>query len=362
MKRRSLLQLSAGFSAAALLDQLGAAASQSKAPKGKVFVLLDLRGGNDGLNTVGPHRHPLYLAARPRLKITDGFSLGPELYAHPALAPLKPAWRAGRLAFALGVGWREPNRSHFQAMDDWARGTPSPTPDAAGWLATAIRKRGSRGPLVTLGPTGAPALEGPDVISLQLNQASFTAPPFALANGRSSHANPVVDKILAIESSGNRELARLRKALAPLPKGVRIPAGLLGQQVAFALRLIGSGICPPVLQMALGGFDTHGNQLAGHAQQLRQLAEALATFDAALQRMPNRPPVTLLSTSEFGRRLQENNSGGTDHGSASVALLLGDQVPHPFIGRYPSLARLDDRGDLIPAMEPLELYRRALAL
>lgn len=143
---------------------------------------------------------------------------------------------------------------------------------------------------------------------------------------------------------------------------MRIPAGLLGQQVAFALRLIGSGICPPVLQMSLGGFDTHGNQLVGHAQQLRLLAEALATFDAALQRMPNRPPVTLLSTSEFGRRLRENNSGGTDHGSASVALLLGDQVPHPFIGRYPSLARLDDRGDLIPSIDPPQLYRRALAL
>jgi uncharacterized protein (DUF1501 family) len=360
MKRRSLLQLGLGLSAAALLDQLGAAATLRPSARDRVFVLLELRGGNDGLNMLGPHRDPLYLAARPRLAIRDGLPLGSELHLHPALAALGPAWRAGRLAFALGVGWPMPSRSHFQAMDDWARADRSG--EGPGWLAVAVRERGSAGPLVVLGPDGAPALEGPGVISLQLNQASLTTGPFHLPDAGRARAHPVLREIIRIEASGNRELARLRRALVPVPAGVRIPAGALGQQVAFALRLIGSGICPPVLQMALSGFDTHSNQLPLQEGRLRILAEALAAFDAGLQAIPRRPQVTLLSTSEFGRRLRENNSAGTDHGSASVELLLGDHVPHPFMGTYPSLARLDDRGDLVPSMDPPEFYRRVLAL
>jgi uncharacterized protein (DUF1501 family) len=131
--------------------------------------------------------------------------------------------------------------------------------------------------------------------------------------------------------------------------------------VALALRLIGSGLCPPVLQLAQGGYDTHAHQAQGHGRVLKELAVALAGLDAGLERLSDRPPVTLLAVSEFGRRLQENASGGTDHGAASIALLLGDQLPQPFIGTYPSLSQLDDRGDLIAGLSPVDLYRQVLA-
>ena len=124
--------------------------------------------------------------------------------------------------------------------------------------------------------------------------------------------------------------------------------------------MIGSGACPPVLQLAQGGYDTHADQAAGHGRVLSELAAALAAFAAGLERLPQRPPVTLLAVSEFGRRLHENGSGGTDHGSASVALLLGDQWPDRLLGRYPSLSELDDRGDLIASLSPPELYRQVL--
>jgi len=130
--------------------------------------------------------------------------------------------------------------------------------------------------------------------------------------------------------------------------------------VALALRLIGSGVCPPVLQLAQGGYDTHGGQAIRHERVLSQLSAALAAFATGLERLPNRPQVSLLAVSEFGRRLRENGSRGTDHGSASIALLLGDQVPHPFLGTYPSLSALDDRGDLIPSLSPPDLYRQVL--
>ncbi len=93
---------------------------------------------------------------------------------------------------------------------------------------------------------------------------------------------------------------------------------------------------------------------------LSQLAAGLTAFAAGLERLPNRPQVSLLAVSEFGRRLHENGSGGTDHGSASVALLFGDQVPDRFLGTYPSLSALDQRGDLIPGLSPPDLYRQVL--
>ena len=112
--------------------------------------------------------------------------------------------------------------------------------------------------------------------------------------------------MLALEQAGTQQLQRLRRELAPLPPGLAIPRTGLGQQVALALRLIGSGACPPVLQLAQGGYDTHANQAARHGRVLSELAAALAAFAAGLERLPNRPAVTLLAVSEFGRRLREN--------------------------------------------------------
>jgi uncharacterized protein (DUF1501 family) len=130
--------------------------------------------------------------------------------------------------------------------------------------------------------------------------------------------------------------------------------------VALALRLIGSGHCPPVLQLAQGGYDTHAQQAGRHGRVLAELGAALAAFAAGLERLPQRPAVRLLAVSEFGRRLQENGSRGTDHGSASVALLLGDGLREGLIGRYPSLRELDGRGDLVPGISPPDLYRQVL--
>jgi uncharacterized protein (DUF1501 family) len=361
MKRRTLLQLGAGFSAASLLQALSSQAGSSGGPSsGKVFVLLELKGGNDGLNTVAPVADPLYRQARPRLAVADGFDLGRGLALNPALAPLIPAWRARRLAFALGVGWPLPSRSHFKAMDQWSTGQASG--EGPGWLAAALRAKGSPGPLLALGTTGSAALEGADVLSIQLSPAQLQDGSTFDLNPASAGSNPLLRRMLDLEAAGSRELQILRQALRPLPRGVAIPRGPLGQQVGLALRLLATGLAPPVLQLSQVGFDTHTNQLQRHGLLLKELAEALAAFDAGLQRLADRPQVTLLAQSEFGRRFSENGSAGTDHGTASVAILLGDHVPHPFLGTHPSLSRLDSRGDLMAGLSPPVLYQNALAL
>ncbi len=357
MKRRTLLSLLAAGSASAAFAG-GWRSTSASASSRHVLVLLELRGGNDGLNTVAPIRDPLYRQARPNLALTDALPLAEGLAMHPALAPLLPHWQSQRLAFALGVGWARPNRSHFKATDQWA--TASPSGEGPGWLAAAFDQRRAFGPLVALGPSGSPAIEGGEVMALQLASSELHGRQPAGLEPERAGANPILRRMLELEQAGQQELQRLRGQLAPLPAGLEIPRGVLGQQVALALRLIASGACPPVLQLSQSGYDTHARQANRHGRVLGQLSAALAAFTAGLERLPNRPQVSLLTVSEFGRRLRENGSGGTDHGSASIALLLGDQVPHPFLGTYPSLSTLDDRRDLIASLSPPDLYAQVL--
>lgn len=316
-------------------------------------------GWNDGLNTVVPFRDPLYRQARPSLAITDGPALDRDLILHPALAPLHPIWKALRLAFALGVGWPDPNRSHFKASDQWA--TSSVSGSGAGWLAAAIDRRGLREPLVALGPSGYLALEGGKAVSLQMAPALLHGRVSAKLDPARAGNYPLLSRILELEADSRKELIRLRRALRPLPQGVEIPRGGLGQQVALALQLIGSGAAPPVIQMAHAGYDTHAAQVPGTHGCLPIWRNAMRpSIEVCILR--SRPQVTLLATSEFGRRLRENASRGTDHGSASIALLLGDDVPHPILGTYPALTQLDNRGDPQPSFSPSELFQHVLTL
>ena len=364
MKRRPFLQLGAGGFASVLavsawLDALASNAAPS-ATSGKVLVWVELRGGNDGLNTVIPFRDPTYHQARPTLAVNEGPALTSALILHPALASLVPVWKARRMAFALGVGWPKPNRSHFKAMDQWATASPSGT--GIGWLAAAMDQRGSGGPLVALGPSGSTALEGGRGMNLQISPAMLHDQEAQFADPSRAGNHLLLRRMLEMEWAGSQEIQRLRHVLAPLPSGLDLPRSGIGQQVALALRLIGSGAAPPVIQMAQGGYDTHAAQATRHPRVLKELADALAAFDRGLQSLPLRPQVTLLATSEFGRRLRQNESGGTDHGSTSIGLLLGDHVPHPFLGTYPSLAQLDDRGDPLSSISPAELYQQVLTL
>lgn len=368
MKRRLFLLgaglAAAGVSAAAspLLPRLARRHGKGSTTGQPVLVLLELKGGNDGLNTVIPYRDPAYRSARPTLAINDGPLLGDDLMLHPALSPLMAAWGAKRLAFALGVGWDKPSRSHFRAQDQWATGTPAGEGD--GWFATAVARGQEQRSLVALGPSGSAALEGAGALSVQMNpevvQDAGCNDPLEPSRARS---NLILRRMLELEAAGNQEMQRLLQSLAVLPNGLTLPRGSLGQQVGLALRLIGSPDPPAVIQIEPGGFagfDTHAQQLPRHGRSLAQLGEALAAFDQGLRQMTNRPQVTLLAVSEFGRRLQQNASGGTDHGSASVAMFVGDGVPHPFLGSYPSLTDLDERGDLTPSLSPLQLYDKVM--
>ena len=359
MKRRTLLHgLVCGTGAFAYSACASSSGLQQKSPD-HVLILLDLQGGNDGLNTVVPIGDRRYQKVRPSLAIpSDAPMLNRGLALHPALSPLMELWHQKRLGVALGVGWTQPNRSHFKASDQWA--TARLDGEGAGWLARAFDADRNNGPLVALDASGCAAMEGGEALALQLSNAQFRRDSPGALDPVEEKDSPILKRLLELEFQGELALKRLRQHLVDLPSGIKLPRGALGQQVGLALRLLGSGICPPVLQLALGGFDTHANQALRHARVLKQLAEALVALDLGLKQLPRRPQVTLMVSSEFGRSVRENASRGTDHGSASVAFFYGDDIPHPFLGRYPDLDELDQRGGLIPSLEPISLYQRVL--
>ena len=359
MKRRSVLQaLVAGSSALALTAFLNDG-SASRSASERVFILVDLKGGNDGLNTLAPIEDARYRRARPTLALDiDAPVLDRGLALHPSLAPLLPLWHQNRLGFALGVGWSKPSRSHFKASDQWATGRQDG--EGPGWLAQAWLDHGITAPLLSFASAGSAAMEGGSALALQLDPSVLRSGPERGLHPESELDSSVLRRMLELEWAAHRAISELRDRLAPLPSDVQLPKGSLGPQVAMALRLLGSGVCPPVLHMDLGGFDTHANQARRHKTALRQLAQGLVALDAGLRQLPHAPDVSLLAVSEFGRRLKENGSRGTDHGSTSVAIRYGQFVSERYVGEYPDLERLDERGDLIPTMEPTSLYKQSL--
>ena len=359
MKRRSVLQtLIAGSSSLALTPFLHAGCV-SRSESEHVLILLDLKGGNDGLNTLAPIEDERYRRSRPTLALNaDAPVLDRGLAMHPLLSPLLPLWDHNRLGFALGVGWSKPSRSHFKASDQWATGRQDG--EGLGWLAQAWLDHDVTAPLLSLASAGSAAMEGGSALALQLNPAVLRSASALGLHPGAERDSPVLRRMLELEWTAHRAVSQLRDRLAPLPSEVQLPKGSLGPQVAMALRLLGSGVCPPVLHMDLGGFDTHANQARRHGAALRQVAQGLVALDSGLRQLPYAPEVSLLAVSEFGRRLKENGSRGTDHGNASVAIRYGNFIKDPFLGEYPDLERLDERGDLIPTMEPTFLYKKSL--
>ena len=324
-----------------------------------VLIWLELRGGNDGLNTVIPFRDETYLRLRPTLKIRDGIPISNELAFHPALSPLMRLWKTKQLCIALGVGWPNPNRSHFKATDQWA--TANVAGEGPGWLANAMDVQALRYPLIGLGPTGSKAMDGGKSVVLHLSNKELKRKHSPLQQAdQLLLERPLLKKVLSLEQSSYEALAEIQRELPRLPRSIRFSNNSLGKQLGLALQLISSPNPPPFLQIEHSGYDTHTNQLYRQEKLLGQLAQELSLFNQGLNSFAKRPLVTVLITSEFGRRLAQNGSGGTDHGSASISLLMGDQMPNLFIGNYPSLQNTDSRGDLISNISPPELYQIAL--
>jgi uncharacterized protein (DUF1501 family) len=328
-----------------------------------VLVLLALYGGNDGLNTVIPYADGAYLSARPSLGYQPGqvVRLDAELALHPALTQLKGLWDAKQLAIVRGVGYPDSNYSHFRSMDIWQTGVPD-RDEPTGWLGRYLDRTGGKDPLwaLSLGPTMPPLLQGASVAGAALPSGNLTiAPaleaPYTALMIPGSGEPPLLQRVAASGADLLTVVHAVRDILsaqtAPAagtnleggpptstPGGVPARATGLEAQLDLVARLIAGGLPTRVYVVSFGGFDTHGSEKDTHANLLAELDSAVGAFARAVARHP----VVLMTFSEFGRRVVENASGGTDHGSAAPLFVVGTGVKGGYYGDQPSLTDLDD--------------------
>ena len=349
--RRDFLKL------AALAPFAGArafAAAMAQPPSRKLLILVELRGGNDGLNTVIPFDDPRYSALRPRIGIPreQVVQLTPSTGLHPSLEKLKARWDAGELAIVQGVGYAKPNLSHFRSIEIWDTASKSDEYLDEGWLARAFARSPSPpsfaadGVVVGAGSMGPMSGRNARFIALA-NPAQFLRNA-RLARGEGETPNAALAHILRVERDVR---ASAEKIAAGRTFATPFPAAAFGNAVNTAAQLATNENGIAVVRLSLGSFDTHANQQGTHANLLRQLAEGLDALRAALVEANRWDSSVIATYAEFGRRPRENQSGGTDHGTASAHFVLGGAVKGGLYGASPALDRLDGEGNLAHAVD-----------
>lgn len=330
-------------------------------PAPRLLVLIELRGGCDGLNTVVPVDSGTYQDLRPRLALKPDavlrWSGAPAL--HPSLVPLEPLWKRGEMAILQGVGYPSPNLSHFRSIEIWDTASDSEQYLHQGWLTRALSGRAAFGAMsadgvvigaADLGPLGggarAVAMSDPARFVRQARLASAGQTP---AKGALAH-------LLRVENDVVRAAAEIRPEIS---FRTEFPRGAFGASVQNAAAIASTGKVP-VIRLTLSGFDTHQNQAPVQAALLRQVAEAVASLRSALVEQGHWDRTLVLTYSEFGRRPRENQSGGTDHGTASVMLAFGPSVRGGVYGEAPSLSALDAVGNLRHTVDFRSVYSTVL--
>jgi uncharacterized protein (DUF1501 family) len=362
MKRRDFLAL-AGVGSACLLAPSWLRAAVKPAWN-RVLVLVELQGGNDGLNTVIPYRDPRYYALRPRLAIArdSALALTEQLGVNPALEALMPAWRAHELAVVLGVGYPQPNRSHFRSIEIWETASDADETLQQGWLAQLFARTpppqdfAAHG--VVLGGSAGP-LAG-DAAHIALHDTErFVQQAQCLRQAPVTTRNAALDHLLRVQQETQRAATTLEQRLAAAPAlDAAFAQNPLGRQFATAARLIAARVPVATIKITHGGFDTHINQRGAHDRLLGELAAGLGAFRNTLIKHNRWSDVLVLTYSEFGRRAAENGSGGTDHGTAAPQFAIGGRVRGGLYGEQPSLTQLAD-GDLVHNVDFRQLYATA---
>jgi uncharacterized protein (DUF1501 family) len=369
---------------AATFDQLHAAEAgkATQATTGKdapILVVVQLAGGNDGLNTLVPFGDDHYHRARPKLglKANQVLKLDDQLGLHPALAGFKALHDAGQLAAIQAVGYPNPNRSHFRSTDIWMTATDSDRFSNKGWLGRYFDHAcagadptvglcvGRQAPLAFAAnqPRGV-AVENPDAFRYvdadapemgemaggekfyrEMNAASdptaLTDPANAggtvnTLNGSSPNASPM-DFLERTALDAQVSSDQIRSLAKQAKNQATYPAGRLANDLKLVARLIAGGMATRVYYVSQGGYDTHTGQLPAHQRLLTELGDGLKAFLADLKALGQLDRVLVLTFSEFGRRVAENASGGTDHGAAAPLFLFGNRVKSGVHGVPPAL-------------------------
>jgi uncharacterized protein (DUF1501 family) len=372
------------------LDALAAdGATQAVTGKdGTILVVLQMAGGNDGLNTVVPYADNAYHVARPRLRLANDqvLKIDNQIALNPKLTGVKALYDDGHLAVVQGVGYPNPNRSHFRSTEIWQTASDADRTLSEGWLGryfdnccsgadpTVGVAIGEETPqaFAAKNPTGVTfsrpeqfrfqssepgggQMSAEEIFFRQLNEsgagddggtvATNAGGSIGAISGKAKNDLSTLDFLqrtaLDAQLSSDKILAIARKYKSTVP----YPQGQLAASLNIIARMIAGGLPTRVYYASQGGFDTHAGQINTHERLMGEFNDAVAAFVADLKQQGNFERVLLMTFSEFGRRLQENANGGTDHGAAAPMFVLGGAVKAGLFGKYPSLTELD-HGDL----------------
>jgi uncharacterized protein (DUF1501 family) len=358
------------------------AAAPPAARSRRALVVIELNGGNDGLNTVVPYKDEVYRKSRPTLAVPADRvrKLDARMGLHPSLAGFSALLEKDRLAIVQGVGYPNPNRSHFESLDIWHTARTKPRGNTPGWLARFLdRAKGA--------PGDAPALhlhagQMPRALAFGQRQPMALSDPSDLRRylGVPESAG-AKDQRAALDTLVRQEVGAAGSLLQFISRSTAItyassarlealsgrkcgaPDYPEGYGLARRLRLIGqlleAGVATRIFSTRLSGFDTHGTQLATHPRLLQELGASLQAFLRHLDKAGLGEQVLVLVFSEFGRRLAENGSGGTDHGTAGPVFLLGRSVKSGLHGSCPDLGDLEG-GDPRHAIDFRRVYSTVL--
>jgi len=372
---------------ASAADSLIQTATGRDAP---ILVVLQMAGGNDGLNTVIPFADDAYRAARPNIGIPGdkALKLNDQMALHSRLTGLRGLYDSGDLAVVQGVGYPNPNRSHFRSTDIWQTASDAQKVESDGWIGryfdaccsgadpTVGVSLGTEAPLAfsSSTPTGitlstpeqfqflsknASDPEGTRELFRDLSEDEHSGSSVGSLAGQSSGGGNVLDFLqrtsLDAQISSDKILEITRKSKS----AVSYPGSKLAKDLNLVGRLIAGGMPTRIYYVSQGGYDTHGGQIGSHERLLGELDGAVSAFTADLKAQGNFDRVMVMTFSEFGRRVAENSSGGTDHGTAAPLFVLGGGVKPGLYGKQPSLTKLD-KGDLIYNVDFRNVYATVL--
>lgn len=346
---------------------------ESLQTKGNNLIIIQLSGGNDGLNTIIPVRNDVYLRERPRLAIpqTEALSLTDEVGIHPSLKGLKSLWDDGSMAILNSVGYPNPDRSHFRSMDIWHSASPSDQFWETGWLGRYLDAQcaGRPSAALELDDTLSLVLKGQNTKGLALQnpkrlhestQSPFFAEYAAAHSPSAVHADVPVDYLYKTMAETLSSADYLFEQSRKKESNATYPSTGLGKDLKTIASLILADTETSIYYVSLGSFDTHINQEGQQKRLFQELNDAVAAFAADMKANGKWDEVLLTTFSEFGRRVAQNASGGTDHGTANNMLFLGGGLKQKgLLNAMPDLTNLD-QGDLRHQIDFRQVYATLL--
>ncbi|MEL6844167.1 MAG: DUF1501 domain-containing protein, partial [Bacteroidota bacterium] len=339
---------------------------------GKKLVIIQLSGGNDGLNTIVPHQNDLYYSLRPSLHLKEKelIKMNDELGFNAALESLRSLYDDGLMSIVNSVGYPNPDRSHFRSMDIWHTASDSSEYLSTGWLGRYLDNQcsGCEKPhhAIELDNSLSLALKGnqrngfamtrPDQLKRTTQNRFLKAVADTHEAGQNAQVDFLYKTMTDTQSSANYlyEQSRVHRS------GGSYPAGEFGRDLKQVAELLTADTDTQIYYVSLTGFDTHANQKGRHARLLKNYAEGVKAFVADLRQNKLLDDTLIMTFSEFGRRVKQNASQGTDHGTANNLFLFGGSLKQQgFVNKAPQLTQLD-KGDLRFEVDFRSIYTNLL--